>query len=88
MSKAKPFQLLPGSGMSLEIKLADNKVFTFGAIVNRDDAFDSLIQAGIEQNLAWATGSASPSEAPPTLRRRGSSKINNFTWASDFVDSD
>ena len=65
-------------------------MFTFGAIVNRDEAYDSLIQAGIDQVLPWATGVSSENTATPTtsLRRRSSAKINNFTWATDYTDTD
>lgn len=90
LAKAKPFSILPGSGMSIEIKVVGDKVFTFGAIVNRDDAFDTILQAGIDQALPWATGVLSENNisSSPSLRRRSSSKINNFTWASDYKDTD
>ncbi|VDI58017.1 Hypothetical predicted protein [Mytilus galloprovincialis] len=91
MSKAKPYAILPGSGMSIEIKLVGGKVFTFGAIVYRDEAYDSLIQAGIDQALPWATGVPLSQDTLPTssLRRRSSAKsISNFTWAADYTDAD
>ncbi|XP_063402797.1 GRAM domain-containing protein 4-like [Mytilus trossulus] len=91
MSKAKPYAILQGSGMSIEIKLVGGKVFTFGAIVYRDEAYDSLIQAGIDQALPWATGVPLNQGTLPTssLRRRSSSKsISNFTWAADYTDAD
>ncbi|CAC5425602.1 GRAMD4 [Mytilus coruscus] len=90
MSKAKPYAILPGSGMSIEIKLVGGKVFTFGAIVYRDEAYDSLIQAGIDQALPWATGVSLRQNISPTssLRRRSSAKTNNFTWAADYTDAD
>ncbi|CAG2234803.1 GRAMD4 [Mytilus edulis] len=88
---AKPYAILPGSGMSIEIKLVGGKVFTFGAIVYRDEAYDSLIQAGIDQALPWATGVPLSQDTLPTssLRRRSSAKsISNFTWAADYTDAD
>lgn len=66
-------------------------MFTFGAIVYRDEAYDSLIQAGIDQALPWATGVPLSQDTLPTssLRRRSSAKsISNFTWAADYTDAD
>lgn len=62
----------------------------FGAIVSRDEFYDSILQAGLDQLLPWATGVSSNNSASPnlSLRRRSASKITNFTWATDYKDAD
>lgn len=90
LAKAKPYSILPGSGMSIEVKVVGDKVFMFGAIVYRDEVYDSILQAGLDQLLPWATGVSSNNSASAnlSLRRRSASKITNFTWATDYKDAD
>ena len=54
VSKAKPFQILPGSGMSIEIFMKDEKSFLFSAIFNRDDTFKDIIENGLSRGHEWA----------------------------------
>ncbi|XP_033647620.1 GRAM domain-containing protein 4-like [Asterias rubens] len=45
IEKAKPFFLLPGHGMSIEIQVAlEDKPFVFGAILNRDEVFAVILR--------------------------------------------
>eukprot|EP00731_Ephydatia_muelleri_P001791 Em0001g1791a len=54
VGKSKPFSFLPGSGMAIEInrKLTD-KPLLFGAILNRDQVLDGILEQGFLLGLAW-----------------------------------
>ena len=54
VSKAKPFQILPGSGMSIEIFMKEDKSFLFSAIFNRDGTFKDIIENGLSRGHEWA----------------------------------
>ena len=54
VSKAKPFQILPGSGMSIEISMKEDKSFLFSAIFNRDEVFKDIIENGLSRGHEWA----------------------------------
>ncbi|KAJ8302074.1 hypothetical protein KUTeg_021061 [Tegillarca granosa] len=49
ISKAKPYSLLPGTGMALDIVVTGDKHFVFGGIINRDEAYDSILDIGMKK---------------------------------------
>jgi hypothetical protein len=52
--KAKPFAVLPGSGMALELTLKNSdKPLMFGAILNRDQTLESILEQGLMLGLPW-----------------------------------
>ena len=54
--QAKSYQWLPGSGISIEIFIKDSeKPFLFGAMLSRDDTFDSIVAHGLSLDLDWAS---------------------------------
>uniref|UniRef100_A0A1I8GHX1 PRT_C domain-containing protein n=1 Tax=Macrostomum lignano TaxID=282301 RepID=A0A1I8GHX1_9PLAT len=72
--QTKPFAWLPGGGMSIEVQIFGvEKPLTFGAIIGRDEVFESLMEAGKRAGLAWAAGVApadaqqQPPQADPQL---------------------
>ena len=54
VGKAKPFQILPGSGMSIEVFMREEKSYLFAAIFNRDEAFRDIIETGLSGGHEWA----------------------------------
>ncbi|XP_015905700.1 GRAM domain-containing protein 4 [Parasteatoda tepidariorum] len=73
VEKAKPYPWIPGGGMAIEITMiSPEKTYIFGAILNRDETLESIIDAGSKAGLAWASASAITSmqseheEAQPT----------------------
>ncbi|KAI6656601.1 GRAM domain-containing protein 4-like [Oopsacas minuta] len=54
VSKAKPFQILPGSGMSIEVFMKEEKSYLFAAIFNRDGSFQDIIETGLSRGHEWA----------------------------------
>ncbi|XP_060069568.1 GRAM domain-containing protein 4-like [Ylistrum balloti] len=93
--KCKPYGLLPGNGMALEIVVTGNKTFVFGGILNRDEAYDHIVEIGLENMLPWATGETLSVQqedigaSSTTLRKRNSGqKFRNFSLASEYNDSD
>lgn len=54
ISKAKPFQILPGSGMSIEVFMKEEKSYLFAAIFSRDEVFKDIIETGLLKGYTWA----------------------------------
>ncbi|XP_070573172.1 GRAM domain-containing protein 4-like isoform X1 [Ptychodera flava] len=55
LEKAKPYGFLPGGGMAIEIGVSGcDKPYLFGAMINRDEAYESIIRAAQQACLAWA----------------------------------
>uniref|UniRef100_T1IHT6 GRAM domain-containing protein n=1 Tax=Strigamia maritima TaxID=126957 RepID=T1IHT6_STRMM len=62
ITKAKLYQWVPGGGKAIEIKTEDTRkplvfvfqVHIFGPIVNRDEAFDSIMKVGVTNEYVWA----------------------------------
>ena len=54
VGKAKPFQILPGSGMSIEVFMREEKSYLFAAIFNRDEAFKDIVETGLSGGHEWA----------------------------------
>ncbi|XP_059143166.1 GRAM domain-containing protein 4-like [Physella acuta] len=47
LEKAKPYAWMPGGGMAIEVAVAGNdKTFVFGGLLNRDELFDHICEAG------------------------------------------
>ncbi|KAL5015261.1 hypothetical protein ScPMuIL_009531 [Solemya velum] len=95
LEKAKPYSLLPGRGMAIEITLAGSeKSFVFGGILNRDEVFQSIVDVGIQKRLSWATGVPQVSPSPRLQHGGGytnksnTGTIQNFSFAGDYEDSD
>lgn len=95
--KCKPYSFLPGNGMALEIVVIGNKSFIFGGILNRDEAFDHIMETGLENMLPWATGepliidqedSRMPSSGVLRKRNSGGQKFRNFSLATEYNESD
>ncbi|XP_041349923.1 GRAM domain-containing protein 4-like isoform X2 [Gigantopelta aegis] len=58
LEKAKPYSWMPGGGMAIEIAVqGSDKTTIFGAILNRDEVFESIIKAGKSAGLQWASHS-------------------------------
>ncbi|XP_077995617.1 GRAM domain-containing protein 4-like isoform X2 [Glandiceps talaboti] len=55
LEKAKPYGFLPGGGMAIDVHVTGiDKPYLFGAMMNRDEAYDSIIRAAQQACLAWA----------------------------------
>uniref|UniRef100_T1J734 GRAM domain-containing protein n=1 Tax=Strigamia maritima TaxID=126957 RepID=T1J734_STRMM len=62
ITKAKLHQWVPGGGKAIEVKVKDSsktlvfvfQVNIFGPIVNRDEAFDSIMEVGVTNDYLWA----------------------------------
>ncbi|XP_022256078.1 GRAM domain-containing protein 4-like [Limulus polyphemus] len=54
--KAKPYPWIPGGGMALEVTMEkpEKQTYIFGAILNRDETYDSILEAGRRVSLPWA----------------------------------
>ncbi|XP_061187793.1 GRAM domain-containing protein 4-like isoform X2 [Saccostrea echinata] len=88
INKAKPYQFMLGSGMAIEVMVKD-KSFIFGGILSRDDAYDSIQQHGINNELPWATGiplDESPSPRPDIVRLTENKQ--NFSFPAEYGDFD
>ncbi|XP_033115021.1 GRAM domain-containing protein 4-like [Anneissia japonica] len=67
LEKMKPFSFLPGSGMSIEIHVSSvEKPYVFGAIINRDEVFNQILQVAQAAQLAWAKEGGSEEEHAPS----------------------
>uniref|UniRef100_A0A1I8GXZ0 GRAM domain-containing protein n=1 Tax=Macrostomum lignano TaxID=282301 RepID=A0A1I8GXZ0_9PLAT len=56
----KPFAWLPGGGMAIEVQIRGmEKAITFGAIIGRDELFDSIMETGRRVSLPWSAPAAS-----------------------------
>lgn len=53
--KAKPFAVLPGSGMSVEVTLKSREKYLFSAILNRDQAYQAILDQAMILGLPWGT---------------------------------
>jgi len=54
IQRAKSFSFIPGGGMSIEITTKTNeKPFLFGAMMGRDEAYESILRAARALNLSW-----------------------------------
>lgn len=66
VEKAKPYAWMPGGGMSIEVTVQDqDKPYMFGAILNRDECFDSIVAVGLKAGLLWANEFATASSSSP-----------------------
>jgi len=55
INKAKPIGIMPGTGMALEVHVRGvEKPYIFGAIIGRDDVFESIKATGRAANIPWA----------------------------------
>uniref|UniRef100_T1IJH8 GRAM domain-containing protein n=1 Tax=Strigamia maritima TaxID=126957 RepID=T1IJH8_STRMM len=69
ITKAKLYQWVPGGGKAIEIKINNSRkvfifvfqVHIFGPIVNRDEAFDSIMGIGFTNDYIWAKTNESSS---------------------------
>jgi hypothetical protein len=53
IGKAKPFAVLPGTGMCIEVTLKSSEKYLFGAILNRDQTLGSVLVQGLMLGLPW-----------------------------------
>ncbi|XP_031570548.1 GRAM domain-containing protein 4-like [Actinia tenebrosa] len=54
-SKCKPINMIPGTGMAIEIEVkGSNKPYIFAALLGRDDVFESLMLTGKAASYRWA----------------------------------
>jgi len=74
--QAKPFAVLPGSGMAIEISLKySDKPVIFGAILHRDQVYRCILDQGLILGLPWGTDPDEEQSSPsPTTEGK-----NNFT---------
>lgn len=88
VNKAKPFQLMLGTGMAIEV-IVKERSFVFGGMLGRDDAYDSLHEHGINNELPWATGiplDDLPSPRPKVVRLTENKP--NFSFPAEYGDCD
>ncbi|XP_054711215.1 GRAM domain-containing protein 4-like [Uloborus diversus] len=63
VEKAKPYPWIPGGGMAIEVTMiSPEKTYIFGAILNRDETLESIMDAGQKAGLSWATAPPSQPE--------------------------
>lgn len=76
VEKAKPYPWIPGGGMALEVLLdKSEKAYIFGAIMNRDEAYESLMEAGLKAGLPWAHLPTETEDAVSRKPNKSSSEI-------------
>lgn len=88
INKAKPFQFMLGTGMAIEV-IVKERSFVFGGMLGRDDAYDSLHEHGINNELPWATGiplDDLPSPRPKVVRLTENKP--NFSFPAEYGDCD
>ncbi|KAK7102250.1 GRAM domain-containing protein 4-like isoform X2 [Littorina saxatilis] len=55
VEKAKPYPWMPGGGMAIEVAVAgSDKPYIFGAMINRDEVYDSIMMVAHQAKLPWA----------------------------------
>ncbi|XP_022109820.1 GRAM domain-containing protein 4-like isoform X2 [Acanthaster planci] len=81
IEKVKPFFLLPGPGMSIEVRLvSEEKPYVFGAILNRDEVYAVILrQVCSVRDVRMTNGKAKRKETP-TAR---DSRIASTSTSSD-----
>ncbi|XP_062616888.1 GRAM domain-containing protein 4-like [Saccostrea cucullata] len=88
VNKAKPYQFMLGTGMAIEVMVKD-KSFIFGGILSRDDAYNSIQQHGINNELPWATGIPLDESPSPRLDIvRLTENKQNFSFPAEYSDFD
>ncbi|XP_025106829.1 GRAM domain-containing protein 4-like isoform X2 [Pomacea canaliculata] len=56
LEKAKPYAWIPGGGMAIEVTVTgSDKVLLFGALVSRDEIYNSIMEIGFVLDLPYAT---------------------------------
>ncbi|XP_056000745.1 GRAM domain-containing protein 4-like isoform X2 [Ostrea edulis] len=87
VTKSKPFHFMPGSGMAIEVTVKERS-FVFGGLLNRDDAYDSIQEHGVNKGLPWATGIPLDESSPcPNIVRLTENK-QNFSFPVEYGDSE
>lgn len=62
LERAKPYPWLPGGGMAIEVTMADSeKPYIFGALLNREECYQSIQSAGSAGGWNWGEQSSSAS---------------------------
>lgn len=62
--------------------------FVFGGLLNRDDAYDSIQEHGVNKGLPWATGIPLDESSPcPNIVRLTENK-QNFSFPVEYGDSE
>ncbi|XP_078340846.1 GRAM domain-containing protein 4-like [Crassostrea virginica] len=87
VNKAKPFKIMLGTGMAIEVILK-GKRFVFGGLLNRDDTFDKILEHGINNELPWATGISLddvPSPRPKVVRLTENKQ--NFSFPDEYDET-
>lgn len=77
-----------GTGMAIEV-IVKERSFVFGGLLGRDDAYDSLHEHGINNELPWATGiplDDLPSPRPKVVRLTENKP--NFSFPAEYGDCD
>ncbi|CAL1271208.1 unnamed protein product [Larinioides sclopetarius] len=66
VEKAKPYPWIPGGGMAIEVTMiSPEKTYIFGAILNRDETLESIMDAGQKAGLSWASTPLQPDHEEP-----------------------
>ncbi|GFR10241.1 GRAM domain-containing protein 4 [Trichonephila clavata] len=66
VEKAKPYPWIPGGGMAIEVTMiSPEKTYIFGAILNRDETLESIMEAGLKAGLSWASAPLQPDHEEP-----------------------
>ncbi|EDO36145.1 predicted protein [Nematostella vectensis] len=56
LSKFKPIGIMPGTGMSIEVEVKNvDKPYIFGAMMGRDEVYDSIMNTAKTTGFPWAT---------------------------------
>ncbi|XP_065909378.1 GRAM domain-containing protein 4-like [Dysidea avara] len=64
--RCKPLAVMPGSGLSICVKLKGDKEHIFGAILNRDEVLKRILDHGTKLGYCWAQEQATNNSADST----------------------
>nr|XP_054751786.1 GRAM domain-containing protein 4-like [Lytechinus pictus] len=95
IEKAKPFNFMPGSGMSIEIHMASaDKPVLFGGMLRRNLIYDQLMegwqaaQRAIQHRSSSSNMEATPSTSQGDVRSRAGSHRQASSSHSEAGESD
>lgn len=76
VKKSKAFAFLPGSGMAIEIVLkSSDKSLLFGALLNRDQVLNAILEQGFLLGLAWGLDMNHTPQHDPSAAATGPTEI-------------
>ncbi|XP_064400185.1 GRAM domain-containing protein 4-like isoform X2 [Halichondria panicea] len=75
VKKAKPFAVLPGSGMSIEITCSNRKKYLFSAILGRDQVCRNILDQGMVLGLSWGSDITRVAPSKTTSPEKGGASL-------------